>query len=313
MIKTEAIFKWQSTTLGKVSLFLWAWILPFLILYLVFDDLLQNEKRLMDLKIVSGGLKWVVLLLVLLPLNVFLEAFKWSWLVRRIQAISLFKSVEIILAGKSLDILLPLGLGSNASKFLATHLIAKQKTMAALALGNFAQFVPAFLIGLIPLYYVLEQNNNPTVWVGLASFAAIGLVLFCVLRHVLKRKWDEFFLALSEYGVSGYLKVLSVSLIRYLVFTTQFVCVFLFLGINLEMNIILLGVAWIFFVKTVIPNASLIGDLMKREVSALMFFQFYMDDIQLVLLANVIVWLVNIVFPALAGILFVSSLKESIK
>jgi hypothetical protein len=130
---------------------------------------------------------------------------------------------------------------------------------------------------------------------------------------VLKRKWDEFFLALSEYGVSGYLKVLSVSLIRYLVFTTQFVCVFLFLGINLEMNIILLGVAWIFFVKTVIPNASLIGDLMKREVSTLMFFQFYMDDVQLVLVANVIVWLVNIVFPALAGILFVSSLKESIK
>ena len=312
MIKSEFFLEWRSSISGKIFFFLWTWLLPIVILWAVFHGFSEKKAQLLNFELSSTNQIWFWLCIAFLPVNLLLEALKWTWLVERIEATPILKSLKVILAGKSLNALLPLGLGSGASKYLATHQVDKQKTVAALTIGNFTQFVPAFLIGLIPLYQVFGHSISQYLWLGLIVVLFMGLALFFMLKTKFEHNWNKLYAAFSAYSRFEYISVLVVSILRYSVFTFQFIAIFHFLGIDLNQSVIFMGVAWIFFVKTVVPNASLLGDLMKRELSAYLFFQFYMEDLQPVFLANVLVWMVNIVVPAVVGSLFVSSLKKHI-
>ena len=125
-------------------------------------------------------------------------------------------------------------------------------------------------------------------------------------------KVESYFILLSQLTLKSAFSVMGMSVLRYAVFTIQFFCLFIWLGSQLPTEVLLLGIAWIFLIKTILPGLSILGDLVKRELSAILFFSFFTSDLSIVFIASFVIWLINIALPALVGVGFVKEHKEAL-
>src|SRR5690606_38768039 len=97
------------------------------------------------------------------------------------------------------------------------------------------------------------------------------------------------------------------SLLRYAVFTTQhFLLIHLFIpGLDYLTAVMLICV--ILMVQSIIPTMALLDDLGVRGATSAYFFGFAVPpaEASFVLASAFGVWLVNIILPAIAGLVFV--------
>src|SRR5690606_8366537 len=106
-------------------------------------------------------------------------------------------------------------------------------------------------------------------------------------------------------------KELSVSLafsfLRYLTFTLQhFLLIHLFLP-SLDYLTSMMLISVILMVQSIIPTMAMLDDLGVRGATSAYFFGFVVSasDASYVLASAFGVWLINIILPALAGLIFV--------
>lgn len=95
-----------------------------------------------------------------------------------------------------------------------------------------------------------------------------------------------------------------------MVFMAQYTFVFLFLGLNLDVPIIMSLVALQFTLMHFVPNIGL-AELGLRELTAVVLFNWVADASGLVALGTFFIWIFNLFIPTLIGILlgFKSELK----
>lgn len=311
---SNALTKHIESKWVKATWIIWSWFVPVAILFAIAFKLINDPENLslLDQLKVSNSLGLIICLL-LLPLNVGLESWKWQFILRPVEYKSFIKCLKVVLIGKSLNVVSPFGIGDAFSRFVGISSMHRKQTIAALAIDRISQMLPTLVFGLVSVFYLLIQGFSlPLNWIVYAMIA-LGVVLIsgALVFRLFKEKISEYLLLIHELSWALIIKISSLSLLRYLVFLSQFYFVFWALGSELDGLIVLLGVAWIFLFKTLLPNMSVLGDLAKREVSAVLFFSFFISDLSVVLVASFIVWLINIVFPALLGVFFLSDLKRS--
>lgn len=310
----NALTKHRSSSWGRIIWFFWSWGLPAAIIAVIVLKLMDDSAHIYMLQSVEvvyfAGL---VCCMFLLSLNIGFEAWKWQFVLKPIEDKSILDCIKIILAGKSLNVISPFGIGDGFSRYAGLAAANKIQIFAGLAIDRVSQMVPTFVCGAISVYYLVQEGMNVPMndlFLGIGVLGVLGLSGVSAI-YLLKQKIKRFLTLIRLLSWERILKILMLSVGRYGVFLLQFYLVFWALGNQLSVTTTLLGIAWIFLIKTLVPDMSVLGDLVKREISATLFFSFFVSDLSVVLVAGFLVWVINIVLPALLGLFFVSDLNRS--
>jgi len=272
---------------------------------------------------------WLLVLVVLLmPLNWFLEAAKWRYIVSAKEQISFPLAVKAIFAGASVSSLSPNRIGD----FLGRVFVLKKTSFLQGAfitlIGSFAQTLISLIIGFLAFAYLeyYDPNAANTNNFLLLSIPAIIIVLILyvyfkisVLSRIIPKSWRKirtYVKILSQYRLPQLSVVLLYSLFRYLVFSTQFVIMLWAVGIQFPIFHLYIIVFTIFFINMFRPSVALIEFAIRGAVSVAVmdaYFEFFLDkgpaEHTNIVIASTLIWLVNIILPAIIGLFFIKDIK----
>ena len=120
----------------------------------------------------------------------------------------------------------------------------------------------------------------------------------------MSENWRQIFHVFSLYSTKELIKILLLSMIRYLIFSFQFYILLRVYGspINLFQGFLMISMT--FFVMAVVPTFAIAEIGVRGAVSAY-FFSKITIDILPILNATFSLWLINLAIPALAGAFFI--------
>ena len=256
----------------------------------------------------------LVLVFVLMLLNWGLEAWKWKLLVARVEPLSFRSAFKATIAGTAIGLITPNRVGEFAGRVLFLAPADRIRGSFATILGSIAQFVVTLVIGSVMLPFAqLPAGPAPTaaVIVGL-SWTMVLLSVAALVFYFDPRLLRASFVALplvhryaptsavlEEFSRNELVRALLISGVRYAVFTAQFVLLLSAVpGIDLWHTA--LGVPVVYLITTLVPTVML-TELGVRGSVAVAILASDAVDPGLVLLASLLLWVINLALPAIAG------------
>jgi uncharacterized membrane protein YbhN (UPF0104 family) len=229
--------------------------------------------------------------------------------------------VRAVLAGMSTGLVTPNRVGEYAGRVL--HLAPGQRweavgltfmdrlcqMLVTLLMGALGISMGAGLLG-VPLGLALAAVGIPAlaVLIFLLFSARIGSAAWV---HRIKWTWLQKLLrplALTRRTLM--LKVMGLSLLRYAVFSTQYILLLAaFSPEPLALQTMILFVLLVFLGKSVLPVVSGLGELGVRESLALAYAGLLGISEPVALQATFLLFVVNILLPAVVGIPFVQGMR----
>jgi hypothetical protein len=262
------------------------------------------------------------LVIILMLVNWGLESLKWKRLVTPIEKISLWQSIESVFCGLTWAVFTPNRLGEYGGRVF--FLSPKRRIIGAVAMavGNIGQMVLTNLFGSIALcIFIFRFKTLDSLFM---LFLCIIAFIFCAFLIVFyfnikwlngillsmrfTRKYKKFYTILGRYRKAELFRILMFCFARYLVFSTQYFIMFLWLIPSLHFEDVLMMVSILFFVQSNLPSLDLF-DIGIRSVTALFFFNFITNQSASVVACTASIWLINIIIPAILGSYFVFKLN----
>jgi uncharacterized membrane protein YbhN (UPF0104 family) len=311
-------------------------------IYFLYDEIFRKHDisylidKYEDFSENSNFLFYFLFAVFLIPFNLAFETLKWQLLISKLEKISFFKAFKAVLTGISISMFLPNRTGDYLGRVFILQKADRLQAVLSTIIGSVAQLITTLIFGIIsviilfPFYYKL--SNNLTFWLY-TGLIIIGIIMvfvivfayieFAAFTDILKRitgreyrrikKYAKVFL---WYNTPDLLTVLTISIIRYLIFSFQFFLLLKAFDINSGYFISLMLISMIYLMMTIIPTIAL-SELGVRSSVSVFVFQSWMlpkgvwtSDTSLgVLLASTTLWLFNIAAPALTGAVFVFDLK----
>ncbi len=260
-------------------------------------------------------LVWVAF--VLLAFNWSLEAWKWKILASRIEPISFFEALSGVFTGVCFGMVTPHGIGDYAGRVFQLNTSVRLQAIGAVFVSRIAQLLITVLVGSGVLLYMLFYfkilpyvllNYTLMVFVSLTNIAFLFLFFqYKRICKIFKNRYTKIFLkSILRTDHRQMWVVLGLSSLRYGVFATQYIFLLYYVGIPCTVPVLAAGVAFVFIVKSIIPTFFDIG---IREAAAIYFFSAYAANADSVVFASVLLWLINIVLPAVIGALMIFRIR----
>lgn len=265
----------------------------------------------------------------LMLINWAIEARKWQVVIRLIQPISLIQSLKAIFTGTTMAFFTPNRIGEYVGRILY---IGENKRIQAISLTivcSIAQLLVTLFAGLGGLLYMkgVIAQKQPTdlsllFWINtLLYITALGtlvLTLFYfrlawLVRWIEKIPKIERFLrhirVLDSFNATILLRILSLSVARYLVFIGQYYLLFAVFEVSLTPGQVLASIGVLFLVLAVVPTIAVITELGVRWKASIELVQFFSTNTWGVLATSLSVWIINLVIPALIGSLLILGIR----
>ena len=271
------------------------WLLKIMVtvscLWFVGSKLSSSEYPPVDFLLDSNILIVLGVMVLLMPLNWYLEIQKWRFSVAN-EDLSFKQGMYAVLSGLALNWVFPFTLGDIGGR-LANVKNYKQSGIAlmltrVISVGITSAYGGVALIqyfGLSDVYYFL---------------IALGLLLLLIgVRRIYNKS-----------HLKNFRRVVGLTFFRYFVFTIQFALIIWAVIPALSVESIFGGVGWVFFFRSIVP--SIFGNFGVREASALIYFERFLDVPTLILVPCLLIWLINTVIPSIVGAFFIFKLKLNI-
>lgn len=286
-----------------------------------FSGTIQEYRNLLS----SPGKKMVMLLvLLLMGLNWTLEALKWKFMMRKLEAIPIARALVAVFSGLTVSFFTPNRIGEYAGRIFHLRSADRIKATLVTILENFSQLIITIAAGSISLVFYMHRYVNLhayLLWViGVLMFIFAGVVLMLFLqvpfidKAILKikgmRKLGKYLEVVAGYKKSELLILLGLALCRYLVFTFQFYLLLSVFGVETGYATGMLLINMVFFVMTLVPTFAL-SEIGVRGAVATYFFSRITYDSLAVLNATLSLWMINLVIPALLGIICIFQFRFS--
>lgn len=291
----------------------------FIYVKLVFNNSLSFELFTENLDIIfSKNIFTIIAVLLFTDANYFLEIYKWQVLASKEKKISFLESFEQTLAAQTWAIFTPNKLGEYGAKALYFKKESRKKIVLLTFLGNLVQLAATVLFGLLGLWFlfknkiILLNNSNThfydfTFAVLVIIFISIGVVLFYLF---LRKKINKVLQYLKQQSQLFYIKIITISIIRYLVFSHQFYVLCYLFGIDLPYSTLILLIFCVYIITAFLPVVA-IFDWAVKGSAAVWVFGFYQIDPLMVLTITSLMWLLNFAVPSLLGSVFVLNFKKT--
>ncbi len=274
-----------------------------------------NLSLLKDAVFSWHGLICAVFAMALIPVNWGIESLKWKIITAPVEALSYSRASRSVYSGVCLGNLAP----GRATEFVAKILFFKPENRTKITLLHFVngmiQLTVTILCGLTALLYRLNETVSGASWLPIVAVALSLLVLIAMallLRHLnrfmnwLTKRFNKTPDATPfEYPLTAHLffKLLGLSVVRFSVFTLQFVLI-LSLFANTDFTLTTLAcILLYFFFTTVIPMFSVIEAAVRAAIALAVFSGQGMSETALAM-ASVSIWMVNIIVPSIVGYIF---------
>ena len=286
------------------------------------NENLAQFRRLTNV-IPVGEAAFILILVVLLMLtNWFLESLKWRYLTRVLSPITFYQAVESVFCGLTLAIFTPNRLGEYGGRVMFLPPRKRIHGVFSMAVGAFAQLALTNVLGIIAVLWFVYWFLHPLLWLYCAA-VLIGIVvitlflvfyfnvswLVSVLDNIpFLKKYHRFFGIMNRYHVHELSNIMLFSLARFAVFTFQYYLVMHMLVPQLNAFPIVMMMLIVFFIQSVLPSLDIL-DLGVRGLTASFFFAYITTQSIAVIAAISSIWFINLIVPAALGSIFVFKLK----
>ncbi len=295
-----------------------------------------SAQQVYQLFAAPGFLPGLLVVLALMLLNWGIETLKWKLLIDKIQKISFVTSVVAVLTGVTVSVFTPNRMGEYIGRVFILRNRFPVKGILVTLLGSLSQIVVYFVCGVAGLgvmFFVFVLPAHPE-YVFLKWVVAVGSVLAIVaallgflnlsllsrlIRRVLPRRWMRargYVTIFRMYRPALLTGILTMSLLRYAVFTFQYIYLLWLFGLDISTGEALMATSVIFFLLVIIPSVAL-SELGVRNSVALTILGVILGgssqpeavmNLAIVSTATTL-WVINVGLPALAGSIFVYRLK----
>ena len=273
---------------------------------------------------------------VLMLINWGIEAGKWKFIIDRLEKVSFFKSYKAVLTGISVSTFLPNRIGDFFGRvFILKNANPVQGILVTIA-GDISQFIVTAIMGLFGSLYMVPNLVDMSVgsrsYILYGMITAVPVVAFLLLivyfnislfsdlfSGIFKgrfSKYSDHFHVYRNYTKTDLLKILLLSLLRYLVFSTQFYLLLRMFGVDIAVIVAFPIIFTIYLVITILPSIAITALGIRGSVSIFLlalYFKSTGGNPELynlgVLAASTFLWLINIIIPAIVGTFFVFQLK----
>ncbi|MFT5566410.1 MAG: uncharacterized membrane protein YbhN (UPF0104 family) [Glaciecola sp.] len=283
-----------------------------------------NElKELFSSWLTDGtGMIYLLLVLAMSFANWLTEAIKWQYLLKAILPIKILRSVSSVLTGLAITIIIPYRMGSFVGR--VWHFPKDKRYEGAIAsiYGGLAQLFVTVVLGLWALilghHYLTDLPlNYISIFAGilllLVSFVYFFPSLFISLlkKKIPIKDLAKAFEILRQYSLKQKLSVVALSVVRYIIFLLQYFLLLKIFNSNLSLVEVFLPIALVFFILSVMP--TLLFGIGLRETAALIILGPVISSEASILVSSLILWIVNMILPSIAGaIIFMVNKKSRI-
>ena len=270
----------------------------------------------------------VAVVILMMFLNWFLESLKWRFLISKIEKVSIKRSIRAIFSGITVSAFTPNRVGEYGGRVFCLEKADRIKGVLITVIGSMAQLVTTIFFGSIGI--LLLPNLMPEFDSLLSNivFAYPIMLFFLILLNVLLvtlflnasvfsvvlskisflRKFKNYNEVFSFYNSSELLEVLLYSVGRYIVFTTQFFILLQVFDVQIGYIDAMILITTMLLVISIIPTIA-ITEIGIRGSVALFFFGLVSVNAIGILSATFVMWVINLLLPALIGTIFIFSLK----
>ncbi len=289
----------DQTVIGRKKYAVLATILKVAItlacLYFLWDQFQKEEINFGSVALIRD-VKWAIVLVTLLMIiNWYLEALRWKISLASFEKISIEEAWSSVLGGLALNWILPFTGGDFAARLMLRK--DKYQTTSAIVLNRSILLIITFGFGLFSLSYLKQsffQVNSVYLILLLVSLAVV---------YFIRKRLSKFLTYFETIKRSVLVRILSISVLRYAIFTFQFYWLLIVFNPELEPILVLAGIGWIFFVRSIIPH--LLGGVGLREAASVIFFTPYVVDLSTIVLPVFLIWIINTTIPSIGGLLFI--------
>ncbi len=285
-----------------------------------YDDLWLRFKQ-------GGFFHWQSLFLVILliPLNWYLESVKWKMLLKNVEQISLRTAFYSVLTGLTTGIFSPARLGEFAGRILILEPKNRKKASALWAVGSVTMTIAVCLFGIPALFLFFQsgkeinflQNDTVMCYLAVVLLTVVLLMLIYFFLPFIGKSFIgkssksllSVFRLLKDFSFSHLFGILNLSLLRYLVFCLQFWLILFFFGVKLSPWEACVGIFTAYLLITFLPSVFLTEVAVKSSVFLLILSAFS-DNSVAIISTSMLLWIVNLAIPTLLGVYFLTKKRR---
>jgi len=286
----------------------------FFLAYKLFTFNQYDELAVQWRQMPASQFVWLVGVLLLLPLNWFLESLKWKLLASKIQDLSIFDSFRSVLAGASTGFFTPNRVGELVGRVLFLDAKNQKPGMTLCLLSSFTQNIIMVSWGIpASILFFTRKGAAPDSDIThvLLIFAACLFIMVLIYyawpylsSQISKSRFypqiSAFTFFLSAYTWTDLLQIMLISLFRYLVFCTQMFLMLRFFGVDILPWHAMIAIPASYLFVTFTPSLAF-SEAAVRSSYAVLFVGAFSGQVVGIALAGICIWMVNMVVPMLVG------------
>ncbi len=282
------------------------------------NDAIHKFSNLFDLINTKGFNLSIFLILIFAIANQIVEAFKWKYATRSLENVSLAKALASVFAGISIGIFTPNNIGDYGGKILYLKDENRASGIAVNFITSISQLIITLTIGLLAfLFYFSKYISNQVIVSNILTYTVV--VFICLMIHLFininrlsfyasRIKWMSKFkkhtLIFDQFHTKEVVTILFFALIRYLIFSTQYLLIIKYVDPSLNVSSIFMMTSLIFLTQSILPSFAITEIMMRGSVAAF-FFEHISNDVIPIVASAFSIWILNVILPAIIGSYFV--------
>jgi uncharacterized membrane protein YbhN (UPF0104 family) len=305
-------------------------VIVFFSFYFIYNELVHHNDvgrisldSLLDTIINNYSLIFIVVLMMFI--NWMLESLKWKFMIRKIEAISFFTSFRAIFSGITVSSFTPNRIGEYGGRVFCLEKSDRIQAVFITILCSMAQLLTTIIFGSFAFFILHEQFLEDQYFIiEISRFSLLVLFVLNILfvlayfnvAFLINFLWKfSFFNFLRQYinvislfNFKDLLVTFLYSVFRYLVFSIQFLILLHVFNVDISLYNAIVSVMLVFFFITLTPTIT-IAEIGVRGSMALLVFLKFSTNVIGILSSTFLLWIINLIIPAIIGSFFIFSLK----
>lgn len=261
----------------------------------------------------ARGSEWLCIIgvLLLMPLNVGCEAWKWQVLMQDIEPMSSAEAQRQVYYGYVGAFVTPGRVGDYPARVLLLSNPSLWPTAVALGgVGTLAMYLVEVCLG-VPASILLAQYETYIPWLSTLMVLLLMVLLIgalpVIFKRLARRQWRHIKLQLlinelAALAPRRFLKVVLISGLRYAIWMIQLTLALRFCGVILTPAQLLLTIPAYYLLLGIVPSLPA-ADIAVRGSLSLWIFGVFSPDTAGIAIAVALIWFCNTLLPMVVGTL----------
>ncbi len=264
------------------------------------------------------GVVFIIIVFFLMIINWYIEALKWRYILTNVEKISKIRSFIAVLSGVMLAIFTPNRIGELGGRVFVLQKQNRIKGFFASSVGSFSQLNITIIMGVIGIslfafFYggeLINIKKNVQLLISVIIVLGAVILLFVFfnmkklsdffLKYKFFRKYENQILFIKKFSFTQLCKILLFSLLRYIIFTSQFVMLLNIFAVEINLFEAYISIATIYLIINIIPSIIL-SDIGIRGSVSIYILSVFSQQEGGIFMASTFLWLINLVIPAIFG------------